>query len=213
MHGGIDPRQTPPVVRGWLWLAYLCGRPLARQRVSANTLTTIGLLTSAAAPLALLLGPGWAAAAAAFVLVTAVAGTLDGAVAVITGRATPWGTVYQAVASRISEACWLTALWLAGTPSWLAVGAWGMAWLHEYSRLQATLMGANRAAIITMAELPMRVSVTVAGLALSGVATLISAELAIGAATMAATVWLLLGAGGLIQLADAVNALLKDRRG
>ncbi|MQA27018.1 MAG: CDP-alcohol phosphatidyltransferase family protein [Micromonosporaceae bacterium] len=212
VHGGLDPRRATWAIRGWLRLAYLCGRPLARQRISANTLTSIGLLGSVAAPLVMLLGPGWATAAGAFVLVTALAGTVDGAVAVITGRATPWGTVYQAAACRIGEACWLTALWLAGAPSWLVVGACGVAWLHEYVRLQATLVGANRAATVTMAELPMRVSVSAAGLALSGVAHLVSAELAIGAATMAATVWLLLGVGGLIQLGDAVNTVLKDRR-
>jgi hypothetical protein len=55
----------------------------------------------------------------------------------------------------------------------------------------------------------MRVGVSAIGLALSGLAALLSAELAVGTATMAAAVWLLLGIGGLIQLADAVHEALR----
>ena len=47
---------------------------------------------------------------ALLVLLSAVAETIDCAVAVITGRASRIGQVYDALADRISEACWLVGL-------------------------------------------------------------------------------------------------------
>jgi CDP-diacylglycerol--glycerol-3-phosphate 3-phosphatidyltransferase len=209
MHGGFDPRNSLPMVRTFMQLAYVCGRPLARRSVSAGALTTTGLVACVATPSVMLLGPRWAVLAAFLVVVTALAETLDGAVEVITGKITPLGIVYDAIACRIGEACWLAALWLAGAPGWLVAGACAVAWLHEYARTQAIMVGTRPSRMVTMAERPMRIGVSALGLALSGLATMLSAELAIGAATMAATVWLLLGIGGLIQLADAVHDVLR----
>jgi hypothetical protein len=53
------------------------------------------------------------------VLLSAVADTVDGAVAVIAGRATRLGQVDDSLADRLGEACWLVALWLVGAPGWL----------------------------------------------------------------------------------------------
>lgn len=210
MRGGFDPRQSPPPVRMFMRLAYVCGRPLARRRsVSAAALTTIGLVACLATPAVLLVGAWWAVLSALFVLVTALAETLDGAVAVITGRITPLGIVYDATAARIGEVCWLAALWLAGAPGWLVAGVGAVSWLHEYTRTQAIMLGTRPSRMVTMADRPMRVGVSAIGLALSGLAALLSAELAVGTATMAAAVWLLLGIGGLIQLADAVHEALR----
>lgn len=205
MRGGLDPRDTLPPVRAWMRAAYRCGLLLAGRQVAVDALTTVGLVCALATPLAMLGGRRWALLAAGLVLITALAEALEGAVRVITARATSWGTVYDAVVSRAGEACWLTALWLAGAPGWLAAAACGAAWFHEYTRLQATMAGVRRSDTITMAERPMRITVAAGGLAVSGAAALYSDELAVGAATMAATVWVLIGLGGLIQLADGVR--------
>ncbi len=209
MHGGFDPRHSLRLVRTWMQLGYRCARALARLSVSAAAITATGFFASVATPLMLLIGPRWAIAAAILVLVTGLSETLDGAVAVITGRITPLSTFYEAVAARVGEACWLTALWLAGTPLWLAAAACAVSWLHEYAHAQAVMAGTSPARMVTMAERPMRLAVSALGLALAGAATLISAELAIGAATMATTVWLLLSVGGLIQLTDSVHTSLR----
>ncbi|MGH3734775.1 MAG: CDP-alcohol phosphatidyltransferase family protein [Micromonosporaceae bacterium] len=209
MHGGFDPRYAVPWVQLWMRSAYRCGRALARLSVSAATITAIGAGAAVATPLALLLGPRWALLAASLVLVTGLSETLDSAVAVITGKITPLGSFYQAISARAGEAAWLTALWLAGAPGWLVAGAGALTWLHEYARTQATMAGTSPARMVTMAERPMRLAVAAVGLLLAGLAVLISEELAIGAATMAGTVWLLLSAGGLIQLADSVHGALR----
>ncbi|MGH3648577.1 MAG: hypothetical protein ACRDTM_15560, partial [Micromonosporaceae bacterium] len=70
-------------------------------------------------------------------------------------------------------------------------------------------VGTSPARMVTMAERPMRIAVSAIGLTLAGLAILLSPELAIGAATMATTVWLLLSIGGLIQLADSVHGTLR----
>jgi phosphatidylglycerophosphate synthase len=190
-------------------LAYGCARPLARISVPASSLITFSLLCCVGAPVLLLLGPVWALAAAGLIGLATFAETLGSAVAVVTGRITPLGTVYHAVAARLGEVCWLAALWLAGVPGWLAAGCCAVAWLHEYARTESTLCGMSPARMVTMAEYPMRFAASAAGLALSGPASLLSPELAVGAATVAATVWLLLGVGGLIQLIDSVQHSLR----
>lgn len=209
MHGGFDPRRSAPLVRVWMRLAYRCGRPLARLSIRTNTLTTLTLFLCLGAPLALLPGPVWAVAAAGLVCLAAFVETLDATVAVLTGRITPLGSVYHAVAARLGEACWLAALWLAGAPGWLAAAACAVAWLHEYVRTESALSGMSPAWMVTMAERPMRLWVSVAGLTASGLATLLSSELAVGTATMAAIIWLLLGIGGLVQLADSLQQALR----
>lgn len=209
MHGGFDPRHSLPWVQVWMRLAYRCGRGLARLSVRPATITGVGFAAAVGTPLVLLAGTRWAVIAASLVLVTVLSETLDGAVAVITGKITPLGSFYEALAARVGEACWLAALWLAGAPGWLVAAAGAITWLHEYARTQATMAGTSPARMVTMAERPMRIAVSAIGLTLAGLATLLSAELAVGAATMAGTVWLLLSVGGLIQLTDSVHGTLR----
>jgi CDP-diacylglycerol--glycerol-3-phosphate 3-phosphatidyltransferase len=190
-------------------VAYRCARPLSRLSVPASGLTATGFLCSVAAPVLLLGEPVWALAAAGLVVSAGFAETLGNAVAVVTGRITPLGTIYHSVSARLGEASWLIALWLAGTPNWLAAGCCAVAWLHEYVRSESALSGMSPTRMTTMAERPMRYGASVAGLALAGLASPLSPELAYGAATMAATVWLLLGLGGLIQLVDSVQHALR----
>ncbi len=210
MHGGSDPRRSAPLARAWMRMAYRCARPLVRLSVPASAFTATGFVCSVAAPVFLVFGePVWALAAAGVVVLAGFAETLDDAVSVVAGRITPLGTICHSVCARLAEASWLVALWLAGAPSWLAAGCCAVAWLHEYVRSQSALSGMSPARMVTMAERPMRYGASVVGLALSGLASLLSPELAYGAATMAATVWLLIGLGGLIQLADSVQHTLR----
>ena len=54
-------------------------------------------------------------------LLAAVADSVDGAVAVVTGRTTRLGYVYDSVADRLGEVAWLLAFWLVGAPGGLVV--------------------------------------------------------------------------------------------
>ncbi len=203
LHGGYDPRAGSAFVRGWLRLAYLGGRSAARLGASPSAVTAVGLGLSLCVPVVVWLVPGGALVAAVLVMLSAVADTVDGAVAVIAGRASRLGYVYDSLADRLSEAAWLVALWLAGGPVWLLLVAGGVSWLHEYLRARAAMAGLDRVGVVTVAERPTRIIVVVAGLLASG---------AVGGvgATAAAGLWVVLALVGFGQLFVAVRRALSS---
>jgi CDP-diacylglycerol--glycerol-3-phosphate 3-phosphatidyltransferase len=211
LHGGYDPRRASPPVLGWLRLAYLSARFLAPLPVGPNAVTAAGLLLSAGVPVLASRGPVWSLTAAGLVLLSALADTADGALAVVTGRTTRLGELYDSVADRLAEGCWLLAFWLAGAPAWLVVAGGGVAWLHEYLRARATVAGMRDVGVVTVAERPTRVLVAVLGLAVAGLGGAIGPELAVGTVTVAAALWGVLGTVGLGQLLVAAHqALAKE---
>jgi CDP-diacylglycerol---glycerol-3-phosphate 3-phosphatidyltransferase len=209
LHGGYDPRRAAPTVRAWLRLAYAAGRLLARAGASPGAVTLTGLLLSLAAPLVARGGPGWPLGAAALVLLAAVADSADGAVAVVTGRATRLGSVYDSAADRLGELCWAAALWAVGAPGLLAALCAVLSWLHEYVRARATAVGMTGIGAVTAGERPTRVSVVFVGLLLAGATGLLAPALAAGTATVAAAAWAVLAVIGLGQLLAAVRVALR----
>jgi phosphatidylglycerophosphate synthase len=209
LHGGYDPRHASPFVRGWLRLAYGLSRILAPLPVSPNAVTAFGLGLSACVPLLAWWGGGWPVAGALLLVGTALADTVDGALAVTTDRTSRLGQLYDSVADRLAEACWLAALWLLGAPPLLVVLCGGLAWLHEYVRARATPAGMADIGTVTVAERPTRILIAAFGLLLCGFGGLISPELAIGTATAATAIWAILGSVALGQLIGAVHRALR----
>ncbi len=199
LHGGYDPRTGSPFVRWWLLFAYRMGLVVARLGATPTTVTVAGVVLSAGVPaLARPVPP----LAAALVLLSAVADGLDGAVAVLAGRVSRLGGVYDALADRVSEACWLLALWLLGAPAWLVLAGGGVSWLHEYLRARAAAAGMAEIGVVTVAERPTRVILAVSGLVagLAGPA----------AVTVVAAVWAALSLIAFVQLLLAVRARLSS---
>uniref|UniRef100_UPI0021031809 CDP-alcohol phosphatidyltransferase family protein n=1 Tax=Paractinoplanes polyasparticus TaxID=2856853 RepID=UPI0021031809 len=202
LHGGFDPREANFLVRGWVRIAYAVGSWLGRHRVGPMAVTTAGLLICFLVPASVVLldRPG-ILLAAVLVLVAALADGLDGAVAVLTGRTTRLGYVYDSVADRLGELAWLVAFWLAGAPGWLAVTAGAASWLQEYARARATAAGMSEIGVVTVAERPTRVLVAIFGLlAAFAYAPLITA---------ATAVWLALAAVAGLQLLIAIRRALR----
>lgn len=210
LHGGYDPSRTSPFVRGWLRLAYAGGRLLGRLGVRPTAVTMAGLLICLGVPLVATLGPVGMLAGAALVLLAGVADALDGAVAVVTGRVSRLGYVYDSLADRLGEAAWLTAFWLAGAPGPLVVAGGAACWLHEYLRSRAAGAGMRGVGVVTVAERPTRVSVALVGLLLAGAGGLLRPGLTAGTVTFATVVWLLFSAFGLGQLLTTVRRALSD---
>jgi len=200
LHGGYDPARASSPVRGWIRTAYRAGSWLGRRRIGPAAVTTAGLILSVAVPAAVLAGRWGLLPAAVLVLVGSFADGLDGAVAVITGRASRLGYVYDSVADRLGELAWLVAFWLAGAPGWLAVAAGAVSWLQEYARARATAAGMAEVGVVTVAERPTRVLVAIFGLLSSFILTWLI--------TVAAAVWLALGLVGLVQLAITIRRSL-----
>lgn len=211
LHGGFDPETAAPLIRGWVRLAYRGGSLLARLGVTPGAVTLAGLLLCAVVPVAARLGPAGLIAAAFVVLAAGFADSFDGAVAVITGRASRSGYVLDSVADRVGEAAWLVAFWLAGAPGWLAVTAGAVSWLHEYVRARATAAGMPDIGAVTVGERPTRVSVAISGLLVGGVAELVHPGWGGIVVTAAAAVWLALAVIGLAQLAAVTRRALSDR--
>jgi CDP-diacylglycerol--glycerol-3-phosphate 3-phosphatidyltransferase len=197
LHGGFDPAAAPPVVRGWVRTAYRTGCLLAAWRVGPMSVTTAGLIVGLAVPAVVPFGRGGVLLAALLVLLAAVFDGLDGAVAVVSGRASRLGYVYDSVADRLGEAAWLLAFWLAGAPAGLVVAAGAASWLHEYARARATAAGMTEIGVVTVAERPTRVLVAIFGLLLGAVTGWL--------VTAAAIVWIALAVAGLAQLTAAIR--------
>jgi CDP-diacylglycerol--glycerol-3-phosphate 3-phosphatidyltransferase len=139
------------------------------------------------------------------VLLGSGADGLDGAVAVVTGRASRIGFVYDSAADRVGEAAWLAAFWVAGVPGWLVVAAGAVSWLHEYVRARAAAAGMAGIGAVTVGERPTRAAVAVAGLVIAGAAGLVRDAWAAPMLVVAAAAWLALGLSGLAQLALTVH--------
>ncbi|MFG2061379.1 CDP-alcohol phosphatidyltransferase family protein [Micromonospora sp. NPDC048871] len=210
LHGGFDPRAATPVVRGWLRLAYHLGFLLGRLRVGPTAVTAVGVLLCLCVPLFAVRPGDGPFLGALFVLLASVADSVDGAVAVATGRTTRLGYVYDSLADRIGEVAWLAAFWLVGAPGALVVAAGALSWLHEYVRARAVAAGMREIGAVTVGERPTRVCVALVGLLLAGLTGLIQPDLAAGTITMATAVWVLLAAFGLGQLLSAVRRALLD---
>jgi phosphatidylglycerophosphate synthase len=205
LHGGFDPRKAGPLVRGWLRVSYVIGSGLARVGISPGGVTFAGLVLSVSVPLL----ADRPALAAVFVLLAAMADSADGATAVVSGRATRLGYLYDSLADRLGEAAWLVAFWLVGAPGSLVVTAGGLSWLHEYVRARVTAAGMRDIGVVTVGERPTRVSVAFVGLLLAGAVELVQVDLPAGTITVVTAVWVLLALVGLLQLLAAFHRALR----
>ncbi|MEU7902352.1 CDP-alcohol phosphatidyltransferase family protein [Actinoplanes sp. NPDC049118] len=208
LHGGFDPETASPLVRGWIRLAYRGGGLLGRLGVGPTAVTASGLLLCLGVPAAALLGPAGLLLGALLVLLAGCADGLDGAVAVVTGRTSRLGFVYDSVADRLGELAWLAAFWIAGAPGWLVVAGGAVSWLHEYVRARAAAGGMRGLGLVTVGERPTRVSVAVSGLLIGGLAGLVHPGWQAPVTVAAAGIWAVLGLAGLVQLMAAVRAEL-----
>ncbi len=202
LHGGYDPRANV-LVRGWLTGSYAVARPVAAAGVPPDAVTVVGVLVAALALWPAAAGGRWLLASAAVVVLAGLLDNVDGAVAVLTGRATAWGAVLDAVADRIGDLALVGTLLLAGAhPALCAAGA-ALMLLQEYLRARAVAAGMAEVGVVTVWERPTRVIVTAAFLASA-------AFLGDPWPDLGAAAWVGLGALGLVQLAVVVRRRLRE---
>jgi len=204
LHGGAAPTG---LVGWWIGGAYRVARPLARAGAGPDAVTLAGLAVAlGAAATASAGGPGrWLLAASVLVVVSGVLDNLDGAVAVLTGRASARGFVLDSVCDRLADGAYVAALAWAGAPGALAVAAGAIAWLHEYTRARAAVAGMPEVGVVTVAERPTRVIVTAMFLLGAG----LYPSAAGGWATAGAAAWIGTGVIGGAQLAVTVARRLR----
>lgn len=167
LHGGYQPSSSK-LVGGWLRLAESLAGPLARRDVSPNALTAGGVGIASLALPAAVLGGRWNLAASAAVTASGVADGLDGAVAVMSDRATPLGFLIDSLADRAADVLYLAALQRAGAPRLVTLAAAGGVFTLEYARARAGNAGFGEIGVVTVGERPTRIIATAVGLAIAG---------------------------------------------
>ncbi len=159
LHGGMDPAGNR-LVLFWLSFVHALARPLAAIGASPNTVTWLGVLLSGMVVAAAAGGGWWLVLAAVLVFASGIVDNLDGAVAVLTGRSSRWGYVFDSLADRVADVLYLVALWLAGAPPWVCVAAGAVTFAQEYARARAGAAGMSEVGVVSVWERPSRVLVT-----------------------------------------------------
>jgi phosphatidylglycerophosphate synthase len=203
-HGGVGTESR--LVRGWLSVAYTLARPLAGLPPVAAT--ALGLLVAAAAVGPALAGGAWLLAAGVLVGLSGLLDSLDGALAIGTGRASRRGFVLDSVVDRLTEAAYAGALWVAGAPGWLAVAFGALCWLPDYLRARAGQAGVTETGALSVWERPTRVAMT--GCTLVGAGVMAGVGLSDTVVTAGTAVGVLLGAVGVAQLGISLRRMLAD---
>ncbi|MGK5113477.1 MULTISPECIES: CDP-alcohol phosphatidyltransferase family protein [unclassified Geodermatophilus] len=204
-HGGTDPAGSR-LVRGWLSGAYALARPLAGLPPIAAT--ALGLAVAVTAVVPAWAGGPWLVLAGVLVGVSAVLDSLDGALAIATGRASRRGFVLDSAVDRLSEAAFAAALWVAGAPGWLAAAYGALCWLPDYLRARAGQAGVAETGAVSVWERPTRVAMT--GLTLGGAGVLSGLDVVAAVVTCGTAAGCLLGVAGVAQLGTALRRALAD---
>jgi phosphatidylglycerophosphate synthase len=203
-HGGTGTETR--LVRGWLSLAYTLARPMAG--LPPVVATALGLVVAGLAVWPAAAGGLWLIAAGVLVGFSGLLDSLDGALAIGTGRASRRGFVLDSVVDRLTEAAFAAALWVAGAPGWLAVGYGALCWLPDYLRARAGQAGVAETGEISVWERPARVAMTGMTLGGAGVVSVLGAtDLVVTAGT---AVGVLLGTVGVAQLGVSLRRMLAD---
>jgi phosphatidylglycerophosphate synthase len=197
LHGEVAPTG---VIGGWLRLNHAIGQPLARIGVRPDVITLAGLgLAGLVLPMAAA-GGRWLLLAVATIVLAALMDSLDGAVAVISGRISRRGAVLDGACDRLADLCFIAALGLAGAPLGWCLAGGVVAMLHEQVRAGARVAGMHDVGVVTVSERPTRVILTAAFLLGAGLYPSSAADWA----TAGASAWTVIGIAGFVQLAVVV---------
>jgi phosphatidylglycerophosphate synthase len=203
-HGGTPTDR--PLVRGWLTVAWMLARPLAGVPPVAATVLGSLVALSAVGPAAA--GGPWLIAAGILVGLSGLLDSLDGALAIGTGRASRRGFVLDSVVDRLTEAAYAGALWVAGAPGWLAAAFGALCWLPDYLRARAGQAGVAETGALSVWERPTRIAMT--GMTLGGAGVVAGPGGADLVVTAGAAVGAMLGAVAVVQLGLSLRRMLTD---
>jgi phosphatidylglycerophosphate synthase len=201
-HGGTGTDTR--LVRGWLSIAYTLARPMAG--VPPVVATALGLVVAGLAVWPAAAGGLWLIVAGVLVGLSGLLDSLDGALAIGTGRASRRGFVLDSVVDRLTEVAYAAALWAAGAPGWLAVGFGALCWLPDYLRARAGQAEVAETGALSVWERPTRVAMT--GMTLGGAGVVAAAGGAELVVTSGTAVGVLLGAVAMGQLWTSLRRML-----
>jgi phosphatidylglycerophosphate synthase len=163
----VDPKANL-ALRWFLTVVYWLARPFARAGVSPNAVTIFGLVQGG---IALALTRPIPALAAFVVLASSFTDGVDGCVAALTDRSTKFGALFDSLADRVTEWCFVGAVVLAGANPWLGGGAAAGIGLFEYCRARLLALGLHDVGPVTVGERPTRVIACTVGVLASALTT------------------------------------------
>jgi phosphatidylglycerophosphate synthase len=148
LHGGAE---VEGVVAAWLRISYAIVRPLAFLRISPNFLTFLGLASAG-----VMLWAEYLYQILLLLIFSLICDGLDGSLAIYRNRVSPMGNLYDSIADRLSEGCWLiTTNWMGVPPGW-ALAIWVAASTQEYARARLASLGYSEIGVVTPTERPVR---------------------------------------------------------
>jgi phosphatidylglycerophosphate synthase len=148
LHGGAEIQGA---VALWLRISFVIVKPLAFLRITPNVLTVLGLVSAGA-----MLYIEYLYQAFLLLVFSLICDGLDGSLAIYRNRVSVMGGIYDSVADRISEACWLvTSTWMGVPPGW-ALAIWVAASTQEYARARLSSLGYSEIGVVTPTERPVR---------------------------------------------------------
>ncbi|MQM26818.1 hypothetical protein [Glycomyces albidus] len=192
----------------------LVGRVILSTRLKPGAVVGVGLAASLVIPFCVVVGGPVVLVALPLIAVTALC---DASYTLIAARSTSLSRrvlVLEPLAARLSEACWLLALWFLGAPGWAVAVTGALCWMYVLTRLRARQVGLNELGMVTFGERSVREVVVALGLGACGVIAVAGggqySEWTEGVVTITITGWMLLAALGLLQLVIVVSAALRN---
>lgn len=151
LHGDA---QITGIVKGWLGISYLLVKPLAKLRITPNTLTLLGLFFGIL--LYLNSGNSWAIL---LLVLSLICDGIDGTLAIITSKSSKWGAMLDSVADRLTEVFWGLTFIAIGADQNLVIAAMLIAAIQEYLRARSAGLGLTDVGVVTISERPVRASI------------------------------------------------------
>ena len=151
VHGFSPGSEVAGVARWYLSLNFYLVQPLVFLKLSPNLVTLIGPLLAAGA-----LVSERDFLIALFVFGSLLVDGFDGAVALIRGKSSSLGAVWDAVVDRITELLWIGALYYAGISPALLLVIWVLVATQEYGRAKLNHVAGNTLGVVTICERPVR---------------------------------------------------------
>lgn len=151
VHGFSPGSEVAGVARWYLSLNFYLVQPLVFLKLSPNLVTLIGPLLAAG----VLVSEG-DLLIALLVFASLLVDGFDGAVALIRGKSSSLGAVWDAVVDRITELLWVGALYYAGISPALLLVIWVLVATQEYGRAKLNHLAGNTLGVVTICERPVR---------------------------------------------------------
>jgi archaetidylinositol phosphate synthase len=151
LHGDA---QITGIVKLWLKISFAIVKPLAKLKVTPNSLSISGLIFGVF--LYLNAEAKWAAL---LLVASLICDGIDGSLAIITGKASKWGAALDSILDRITEVFWALAFISIGADERLVITALILASAQEYLRARAGGLGLTEVGVVSVSERPVRASI------------------------------------------------------